>query len=70
MDDAKIIHDEDQGEEDSPPSLSAVVVHATRAEDGGVSTHVEVVGDVRVTEVDTLLALARKGWRERIGISE
>lgn len=46
----------------TPPD--AVVVLVMRDENGGAHTAITTQGDVRVTEVETLLRLALNGFRE------
>lgn len=48
--------------------LDCVVVIVQRGEDGAISTDVVPQGDVRPTEVDTILELGRNGWRQKIGL--
>lgn len=50
-----------------PPDAVVVVKH--RQEDGSVQTAIQVLGNVEVTEVQTLLELAVRGWREQIGLA-
>ncbi len=55
-------------EEDSGPDLNAVVVHRLVKDNGDIACFAEPIGDVSITEVDTILALGRKEFRERIGL--
>lgn len=60
--------DVDQPEE--APTVTqpdAVVIHRIE-EDGQIRTVVQPVGDVRVTEVQTLMELGLQAWREQIGL--
>lgn len=59
--------------EDSAPDATmpnAVVVYRIKEDDNSIRCVAEPVGDVLPTEVDTILALARKEYRERIGLGE
>lgn len=46
---------------DSPPD--AVVIHIRRQEDGRFDPAVEVLGEVRPTEVESILGSALRDWR-------
>ncbi len=55
-----------------PPEATApnaVVIHRLE-EDGQIKTVVQPVGDVRATEVQTLLELGILSWREQIGLTK
>lgn len=49
-------------------TIDAVVVIKQTAEDGSISTDVVLQGEVKATEVQTILELAVRGWRQRIGL--
>jgi hypothetical protein len=51
------------------PTLDAVVVIRTPTEDGGYKTDITTTGDVRITEVETLMKLGLRGWLDKIGLS-
>ena len=51
---------------DPPP---AVVVHVLRGEDGTVRVNPVGVGDVRVTEIQTLLGMAVAEWHAQLNLS-
>ncbi len=53
---------------DEAPQMDAVIVVKTKQDDGTISTEVMVNGNVELTEVQTLLELAVRGWRKRIGL--
>lgn len=53
-------------EDDTP--MDAVIVIKTTADDGTIKTQVMTNGTVQATEVQTLLELGLKGWRERLGL--
>lgn len=57
---------EEQQEEVAP--VSAVVVVKTVDAEGNISTEIVLQGEVQATEVQTLLELAVRGWRQRIGL--
>lgn len=48
--------------------LNAVVVVKTVDDEGNIGTEVVMNGNIQATEVQTLLELAVKGWRQRIGL--
>lgn len=52
------------------PAPNAIVVHVVYGDNGTISAHPEILGDVRATEVETLLKLALARWRETIGTRE
>ena len=54
--------------EETPEPLNAVVVVKTTDDEGNIGTEVVMNGNVLPTEVQTLLELAVKGWRQRIGL--
>lgn len=59
-------------EHGTPPKseeLNAVLVVKHRDPDGSISTSIATNGNVEVTEVQTLLELGLKGWREKIGLA-
>lgn len=57
---------EDQEVEAAP--LDAVIVVKDVSPDGAINTRCMVNGSVQPTEVETLLGLALKGWREQLGL--
>lgn len=50
------------------PQVDAVMCVRRIADDGTVTVEVKPVGDLRLTEIDTVLALARLRWKNEIGI--
>lgn len=54
---------------DEPSQPNGVLVLAERNEDGNYKVDVQVLGDIRVTEAETLLGVARNVIRERLGIA-
>lgn len=55
-------------EEQEAAVPAAVIVLKTIDEDGSIRTDIVMQGDVQATEVQTLLELAVRGWRQRIGL--
>ncbi len=53
---------------DPPPQQPTVHVIVDRQDAGNVSVDVVATGDVRVTEIESLLRLAIKRWEAKIGI--
>lgn len=51
------------------PSPDGVFVVVNRAEGGGVGTSIQTIGDVKVTEVQTILELALKAFRSEAGLA-
>jgi hypothetical protein len=47
---------------------NAVIIHKIQSDDGSLNTAVEVIGDVRITEAETLMQLGLIGLRQRLGI--
>lgn len=57
---------EDEHQQQPP---DAVLIHVEYRDDGSVQVRgVERMGQVRPTEVETLLGAARRDWRRRLGI--
>lgn len=56
---------DEQAAEEQP---NAVVVLREFAEDGGVQTKVVISGDIRITEVETILRLGLNGWQQQAGL--
>lgn len=52
----------------SDPPLDAVIVIKETDPDGNLRTNIVTNGSVQPTEVQTLLELGLKGWRERLGL--
>lgn len=50
--------------------LNAVIVVKIEDENGNIGTNVIPNGDVRPTEIQTLLELAINSWREQIGVGQ
>lgn len=48
--------------------VDAVLVIRQTSEDGQIGTIVQTVGDVRITEAETLLKLGLKGFQKQIGV--
>lgn len=62
-------------EKAAPPTPEAkpsdsVLVLVTRSDDGSVEAVPQIVGDVRLTEVESILKLALQNWRTRAGLRE
>lgn len=55
-------------EEPEAPEVDAVIVVRTKQPDGSISTEVMVQGSIELDQVQTLLELAVRGWRKRIGL--
>lgn len=55
-------------EEDKP--LDGVFVVVQRGEDGGISTDVAPQGDVRITEIQTILEVTLAGFRQKLGFGQ
>lgn len=51
-----------------PPAPPTVHILVERGPDGGVSVDVLATGDVRVTEIESILRLALKRWESKSGI--
>ncbi len=49
-------------------TLDAVLVMKLTDEDGTITTNVITNGDIAATEVQTLLELGLKSWRQKIGL--
>lgn len=56
--------------EQEPPAPPQPTVHilVERRDDGGAAVDVVATGDVRVTEVESLLKLAVKHWETKAGL--
>lgn len=50
------------------PQANGVVVLKTKV-DGVINTEIQIVGEIEPTEVQTLLELGVRAWRQRIGLS-
>lgn len=62
----------DDAETVDTPEVSqpdAVVIHRVE-EDGQIKTVVQPIGDVRPTEVQTLIELGLQSWRDQIGLAK
>lgn len=60
--------DEEQKTEEAEVPAAVIVVR-TVSPDGTVKAEVaDLQGDVQITEVQTILELAVRGWRQRIGL--
>ncbi len=55
--------------EEEVQSLDVVLVIKRVAENGSISAEVVTNGNVLATEVQTLIELGLKNWREQIGLS-
>lgn len=53
---------------DAPEVPNAVLVIKTVGEDGGIGTSIQVLGNVQITEVQTLLELGLKAFRNDVGL--
>lgn len=62
--------DTSPGPDDQAEPVDGVLVRVVRKEDGAVGTEVTPLGDVRVTELVTILELGLKGLRERLGLAD
>lgn len=60
---------EPQPVEPAPPQLNGIFVVSGDMPDGSISVDIQTVGSTRITEADTLLAMARKVLKERLGIN-
>lgn len=58
--------DEAKQEEAAVPA--AVIVVKTTDDEGNIHAEVVMQGDVQATEVQTILELAVRRWRQRIGL--
>ena len=56
--------------EPTQPEEAAPTIHipVIRGEDGNITVDVLATGDVRVTEIESLLKLALKRWEEKAGL--
>lgn len=54
-------------ESDEPEVRDAVVLERTISSDGRVDVTIKTTGDVRLTEVETILRLGQVHWRTRLG---
>lgn len=52
----------------SEPAASRVVLNVSRADDGGVTVIPTVEGDVRLTEVATIIELGHSAWMTAKGL--
>lgn len=59
--------DVEPNEEPQKP-IDGVFVAKVVDEQGNISTEIMMNGEVQATEVQTLLELAVRGWRKRIGL--
>lgn len=57
-----------KAEELDEPQVDAVIVVKTKQDDGSINTEIMIQGEVELTEVQTILELAVRGWRKRIGL--
>lgn len=57
-----------QEEPQKEQQIDAVIVIRTKQPDGSITTEVMVQGAVELDQVQTLLELAVRGWRKRIGL--
>lgn len=63
----KAVPDVPEEQPAADPLDAIIVVRETNAE-GGIDTRVILNGDVRATEVETLLKLGLQGWQRQIGV--
>lgn len=71
MDELELTETEDkQPGDDATNDFDGVVVAVQRNPDGSFGTQVFVNGDVRPTEVETILGAALKEWRTRLGLAK
>lgn len=54
--------------EPTVPAVNGVLVLRSESEDGTINFEVQTLGDVRITEADTILALGRVRLRQTLGI--
>lgn len=54
--------------EEKQEAVDAVLCVRRIADDGSVTVDPQPVGDMRLTEVDSVLELARQRWRQKIGL--
>lgn len=52
--------------EDTP--LNGVIIVREEDGEGGVHTKIVLSGDVKPTEVETIIKLGLKGWHQQIGL--
>lgn len=62
-------HEVTEAEQPKPEEAKGVFVHVSHKEDGTVTAEAVPVGDVRLSEIDTILKLAQRGWAAKIGVS-
>jgi len=53
---------------DPAEAPDAVLVVKVVSDDGSISTHVQALGNIQATEVQTILELGIAGWRRQIGL--
>lgn len=58
--------DEEEIKQDSP--IDGIFVAKVVDEEGNIGTEIMMNGNVQATEVQTILELAVRGWRKRIGL--
>lgn len=58
---------ETEAAEEKP--LNGVLVARVVGEDGSIFTDIQPVGDVQLTEIQTILELGLKAFREKIGLN-
>lgn len=54
---------------EKPEGINGVVVIRREEDNGDITTDVQIIGDVKPTEVQTVLELAVPAWRAKIGLS-
>lgn len=69
VEEAELVSEEAVNASEEQP-LNAVIVVKVEDEDGNIGTNVIPNGDVRPTEIQTLLELAINSWREQIGVGQ
>lgn len=57
-----------ESDEDKP--LDAVIIVKTVTPDGNFGTQVILNGDVKPTEVQTIIEFGLKGWRSQLGLAD
>lgn len=57
-----------QEEEETDSPIDGIFVAKIVDEEGNIGTEVMLNGTVQATEVQTILELAVRGWRKRIGL--
>jgi hypothetical protein len=54
---------------ETPKDPDAVVIVKITDDRGNVSTAVQTLGDLQATEVQTIIEIGLKGWRDQLGLN-